>query len=247
MPRVIEWLETVQPDVLLMQETKLSDAKFPAMDFAAMGYDAAHYGMGQWNGVAVLSKLGLDQVHAGFRDNEAPDPDARILWARTAGVTVASVYVPNGREVGHDHYIYKLGWLRRLRADLDANSSPDELLLIGGDWNIIPTDADLWDPAAFEGMTHVTPEERDALATVKEWGLVDTFRERFPDANDLFSYWDYRNGDFHKRRGLRIDYLLSSRALAPLCKSDLIDRNARKGQKPSDHAPVLATYEVPNA
>lgn len=243
LPRVTEWLAMVEPDVLLMQETKMNDAKFPHMAFAELGYETAHHGQGQWNGVAIASRLGLDEVHAGFRDAEDPDPDARIIWARVDGVQLASVYVPNGREVGHDHYHYKLGWLARLRRDLDANSSPDELLAIGGDWNIIPADIDVWDPSAFEGMTHVTPQERAALDEVKAFGLVDTFRQRY-DEPGLFSYWDYRNGDFHKRRGMRIDYLLSTPPLAAVCASDLVDRNARKGQKPSDHAPVLALYEL---
>lgn len=243
MPRVIDWLETVQPDVLLMQETKMADPAFPQVEFTAMGYESAHFGEGRWNGVAVLSKFGLDQVHAGFRDDKEPDPDARILWVRTNGVEIASVYVPNGREVGHDHYHYKLEWLERLRNDLDANSDPSGKTVIGGDWNVMPADIDVWDPAAFDGSTHVTPAERTAIQRVKDWGLVDTFRDRYPEGG-LYSYWDYRNGDFHKKHGLRIDYLLSTRSMASVCSSDLIDRNARKGQKPSDHAPVLARYEL---
>jgi exodeoxyribonuclease-3 len=243
MPRVTEWLATVQPDVLLMQETKMADAAFPHLEFAAMGYESVHFGEGRWNGVAVLSKFPLDRVHRGFRDSLEPDPDARIIWVRTNGVEIASVYVPNGREVGADHYVYKLAWLARLRDDLDANSDPAGNTVIGGDWNIIPADIDVWDPAQFEGSTHVTPAERDALDKVKAWGLVDTFRDRYPEGG-LYSYWDYRNGDFHKKHGLRIDYLLSSEAMAARCSSDLIDRNARKGQKPSDHAPVLAQYDL---
>ncbi len=193
--------------------------------------------------MAVLSKVGIDDVVYGFDDGRDPDVDARILWATCGGVRVASVYVPNGHEVDHDHYHYKLDWLGRLRAHLDACHATAERLVIGGDWNIAPTDDDVWDPAAFEGSTHVTPAERAALATVTEWGLVDTLRERFPEPG-IYSYWDYRNGDFHKRRGMRIDYLLSSPALAELNRADLIDRNARKGSKPSDHAPVLGLYEV---
>ncbi|MEZ5322499.1 MAG: exodeoxyribonuclease III [Microthrixaceae bacterium] len=247
MARVEEWLATVGPDVVLLQETKLSDAQFPAMAFEALGYDAAHHGFGQWNGVAVLSRVGLDHVVAGFDDDRDPDPDSRILWATCGGVRVASVYVPNGRQLGHDHYHYKLDWLARLRTNLDLHHSPDELLVVGGDWNIAPGDIDVWNPAAFADSTHVSPAERAALGEVKAWGLVDTFRERYPDGG-LYSYWDYRGGDFHQRRGMRIDYLLASRALADRCRSDLVDRNARKGTKPSDHAPVLAWYalEPPN-
>jgi exodeoxyribonuclease-3 len=243
MPRVEAWLEEVRPDVLCLQETKMSDAQFPGLDFQRLGYDCAHHGQGRWNGVAVLSRVGLDDVVAGFDDGREPDPDARVLWATCGGVRVASVYVPNGREVGHDHYRYKLDWLGRLRAHLDAHHTPDELLVVLGDWNIAPADDDVWSTAAFEGCTHVTPEERAALDAVKDWGLVDTLRRRFPESG-IYSYWDYRAGDFHQRRGMRIDYLLSSTALAERNVADLIDRNARKGTKPSDHAPVLGLFEV---
>jgi len=244
LPRVEEWLATAAPDVLCMQETKMSDAQFPAMAFAALGYESVHHGQGQWNGVAILSKVGLTDPLSGFDDGRDPDVDARIIWATCGGVRVASVYVPNGRELTNDHYTYKLDWLGRLRAHLDRHHTPDERLVILGDWNIAPADIDVWDIAAFEGSTHVSAPEREALANVTAWGLHDTFRERYPEPG-LFSYWDYRNGDFHKKRGMRIDYLLSSDALAAECTSDLVDRNARKGQKPSDHAPVLANYDVP--
>ncbi len=243
MPRVEEWLATVSPDVLCMQETKMADAQFPTMTFTSLGYESVHHGEGRWNGVAILSKVGLTDTLAGFDDGGPPDPDARVVWATCGGVRVASVYVPNGREVGHDHYRYKLAWLARLRAHLDANHSPDEALVVCGDWNIAPDDRDVWDPAAFEGSTHVTAAERDALAEVEAWGLVDVFRERYSDGG-LYSYWDYRNGDFHKKRGMRIDMVLASTSLARLSRSDLVDRNARKGPKPSDHAPVLALFDL---
>lgn len=243
LPRVEEWLATVAPDVLCMQETKMADAQFPTMAFTSLGYESVHHGEGRWNGVAILSKVGIADTFAGFDDGGEPDPDARVVWATCGGVRVASVYVPNGREVGHDHYRYKLAWLKRLRAHLDAHHSPDEPLVVCGDWNIAPDDRDVWDPAAFEGSTHVTQAERDALSEVKEWGLVDVFRERYSDGG-LFSYWDYRNGDFHKKRGMRIDMVLASTSLAKLSRSDLVDRNARKGPKPSDHAPVLAWFDL---
>jgi exodeoxyribonuclease III len=242
MPRVEEWLDTVRPDVLCMQETKLSDTQFPAMAFEALGYESAHHGSGQWNGVAILSRVGLDDVLSGFDDGREPDVDTRLIWATCAGVRIGSVYVPNGRELEHDHYRYKLEWLGRLRAHLDAHHDPSEPLAISGDWNIAPEDRDVWSIKAFEGSTHVSAPERDALAHLKEWGLVDVFRERYTDGG-LFSYWDYRAGDFHQKRGMRIDYVLASTALAKQSVSDLIDRNARKGQKPSDHAPVLARFD----
>lgn len=243
MPRVEEWLSRVQPDVLCLQETKMTDAQFPGMDFQRLGYDSVHHGEGRWNGVAILSRVGLDDVLFGFHDGEEPDTDARLVWATCGGVRVGTVYVPNGREVGHDHYRYKLAWLGRLRAHLDAHHTPDELLVLLGDWNIAPADIDVWDPKAFVGSTHVTEPERDALARIREWGLVDTLRERYPEPG-IFSYWDYRAGDFHQRRGMRIDYLLSSEPLARRCRADLIDRNARKGSKPSDHAPVMGLFDI---
>lgn len=243
MPRVTEWLEQVRPDVVCLQETKMSDVQFPAVEFASLGYESVHHGQGRWNGVAILSRVGLSDPVDGFDDGDAPDPDARVVWATCAGVRVGSVYVPNGRELGHDHYEYKLGWLERLRRLLAARHDPSEDLVVLGDWNVAPEDIDVWDPAAFEGSTHVSPPEREAVAALRSWGLVDTFRRRYPEPG-LFSYWDYRNGDFHKRRGMRIDYLLSSEALAERCRFDLVDRNARKGTKPSDHAPVLAVFDV---
>jgi len=244
MPRVVEWIEAVRPDVLCLQETKMSDAQFPAMDFHGMGYDSVHNGEGRWNGVAILSRVGLEDTFSGFDDDGEPDPDSRLVWATCGGVRIASAYVPNGRELGHDHYAYKLAWLARLHSVLEAHHRPDEHLVVMGDWNVAPEDIDVWDPAAFVGSTHVSEPERDAIRALREWGLVDTLRERYPDPG-IYSYWDYRAGDFHQRRGMRIDYLLSSTALAEHCTADLIDRNARKGKKPSDHAPVLATYDLP--
>ena len=221
----------------------MTDAQFPAMDFQLLGYESVHFGQGRWNGVAILSKVGLEDPVFGFDDGLDPDVDARIVWATCAGVRVCSVYVPNGRELTNDHYTYKLDWLGRLRAHLDAHHTPEELLVVLGDWNVAPTDRDVWDPSAFVDSTHVSAPERAAIADVVDWGLVDTFRERYPE-DGLDTFWDYRNGDFHERRGMRIDYLLASPALAECCTADLIDRNARKGIKPSDHAPVLALYDT---
>ncbi len=242
LPRVEDWLATVQPDVLCLQETKLSDAQFPALAFSALGYDSVHHGQGQWNGVAILSRVGLQDPVFGFDDGREPDSDTRLVWATCDGVRVGSLYVPNGRELDCDHYRYKLDWLGRLRNHLDAHHDPSEALVVCGDWNIAPDDRDIWSPTAFVGSTHVSAAERDALAHVKDWGLVDVFRERY-DADGLYSYWDYRKGDFHEKRGMRIDYVLASSSLAKQSVSDLIDRNARKGQKPSDHAPVLALFD----
>jgi exodeoxyribonuclease-3 len=238
LPRVEAWLDEVRPDVLCMQETKLADDAFPHLTFGALGYEVAHHGQGQWNGVAVLSRVGLEGVIAGFADGAPPDPEARIVTARCGGVLVTSVYVPNGRAVGHDHYHYKLAWLGRLRTHLEATADPADDVVVAGDFNIAPDDRDVYDPAAFAGTTHVTPAEREALAAVEAWGLVDAFRARWSEGG-LFSWWDYRAGDFHQGRGMRIDLLLASASVAERVTWAVIDRNARKGQQPSDHAPVV--------
>ena len=242
MPRVEAWLAEVQPDVLLMQETKLADSAFPALTFEALGYSCAHHGQGQWNGVAILSKVGLSDVTANFADGEAADADARIISATCGGLRVSSVYVPNGRAVGHDHYIYKLAWFARLTAHLSATTSPDQPVLVGGDYNVAPDDRDVWSPKAFETDTHVTPPEREAVKSLERWGLVDLFRQLYP-GDKLYSYWDYRAGDFHMGRGMRIDLMLGTAAVSEALRWALVDRNARKGTLPSDHAPVVVDLE----
>lgn len=241
--RVEEWLDYAQPDVVCLQETKLADAAFPGLAFEALGYEAAHHGEGRWNGVAVLSRVGLDDVVAGFGDGDVPDPQARLLWATCGGVRVASAYVPNGRALDDDHYQYKLSWLDRLRARVAEVHDPADPLVLAGDWNIAPTDADVWDPAAFEGATHVSEPERAALGALTGWGLEDTFR-RVYDEPGLFSWWDYRAGNFHKRKGMRIDLLLATAPVAEAVTFALIDRQARKGSQPSDHAPVLIDVDL---
>lgn len=241
LPRVEQWLADVQPDVLCMQETKLSDDAFPALSFLSMGYEAAHHGQGQWNGVAILSRVGLDQVVQNFADGE-PDPDARIVTAVCGGVRVSSVYVPNGRSLEDDHYQYKLRWLAQLRSHVAALGSPDEPVVVAGDFNIAPVDIDVYDPAKFVGATHTSEPERALLTELCEWGMVDLFRLHHSDAH-LYSWWDYRAGDFHQGRGLRIDLVLGTKAVADRCTWSVIDRNARKGQLPSDHAPVIVELD----
>lgn len=242
-PRVEDWLDQVEPDVLCLQETKLADDKFPTAMFNEHGYDVAVHGQGQWNGVAIASRVGIDSPISGFADGIEPDTDARLVSATCGGVRVHSVYVPNGREVDHEHYHYKLSWLSRLRQHLESTTDPSDNVVVAGDWNIAPEDRDVWDRALFDGLTHVTPAERSGLQEIIDWGLVDTFRERH-DEPGLFSYYDYQAGRFHKREGMRIDYLLASQSLASRCTLDLVDRNARKGKKPSDHAPVLTRYSL---
>ncbi|MGA1362300.1 MAG: exodeoxyribonuclease III [Ilumatobacteraceae bacterium] len=238
LPRVEEWLDRVRPDVLCMQETKLANDAFPAGVMAGLGYESAHFGQGQWNGVAIVSRVGLDNVLPNFAAGVEPDHEARIITATCGGVRVSSVYVPNGRELDHDHYRYKLSWLKRLRQHLDADSSPDDDVVVTGDFNIAPDDRDVWDPAQFVGATHVSEPERDALREVCGFGLEDTFR-LFNGDGGVFSWWDYRGGSFHKKQGMRIDLVLASRSVAARAVSSTIDREARKGEKPSDHAPVV--------
>jgi exodeoxyribonuclease-3 len=238
LPRVEEWIAYAQPDVLCLQETKLSDSTFPHLAFGALGYESAHHGEGQWNGVAILSRVGLTDVTVGFADPIEPDSETRIMTARCGPVQATSVYVPNGRSLDSEHYVYKLAWLGKLRDHLDALASPQDQLVVCGDFNIAPTDADVWDPGAFVGSTHVSDPERKALQALEDWGLVDAFRQRYPE-DRLYTYWDYRAGDFHEHRGMRIDLILASKSLAAKMTWALVDRNARKGKLPSDHAPLF--------
>jgi exodeoxyribonuclease-3 len=240
-PRLLPWLERRRPDVVCLQETKLSDAAFAdllAEPLAERGYAFAHHGQGQWNGVALLSRVGLDDVEHGFagQPDYAERAEARAISATCAGVRVHSLYVPNGREVSSDHYAYKLAWLDALRASV-ADGPADVALC--GDMNIAPADADLFDPAAYVGHTHVTAPERDALAA---FGLVDVVRERWPDER-VFSYWDYRAGMFHQDLGMRIDLVLASASVAERAEAAWVDREARKGKLPSDHAPVIVDLD----
>lgn len=237
LPRVTEWLAEVQPDVLCMQETKMTDAAFPALTFKEMGYDSAHFGQGQWNGVAILSKVGLDNPRVNFAVGE-PDTEARIITADCGGITVVSVYVPNGRALDHEHYQYKLRWMTQLREHAAAVSTANGNLVIAGDYNIAPDDRDVWDATKLEGQTHVSRAERDTLVALENWGLCDVFRDHY-DEGKLFSWWDYRGGDFHQGRGMRIDLMYATRGVAERTTWCGIDRNARKGEQPSDHAPVM--------
>ena len=240
--RVTQWVNENQPDVLCMQETKMKDEVFPALTFAEMGYESAHFGQGQWNGVAIISKVGLTDVVNNFAKPIEPDHEARIISATCGGVKVVCVYVPNGRAIEDDHYKYKLGWMKKLRQHADAIAKPKDRLVIGGDFNIAPTDDDVWDVTKFDGATHVSAPERKVFAELCEWGLTDAFRELHPEPK-VFSWWDYRNGSFHKGEGMRIDFLLATKSLMSDVEASSIDRNARKGEKPSDHVPVTITLK----
>ncbi len=232
LPRLLPWLEEAAPDVVALQETKCADGAFPYADLAALGYEAAHAGVGRWNGVAVLSRVGLadvDLVHAGH-------PEPRLVSAQCGPLHVTSVYVPNGRSLDDPHYAYKLQWLDALRERV-AGYDLSRPTVVMGDYNVAMTDEDVWDPAQFVGSTHVSEAERDAVQALLDGGLHDV-RPR-PGKGDVpFTFWDYRAGMMHKNLGMRIDYVLAS---PPVETTDAwVDREARKGKGASDHAPVVA-------
>jgi exodeoxyribonuclease III len=238
-PRLLPWLDERQPDVACLQETKLSDDAFTDLlgkDLESRGYETALRGEPRWNGVAILSRVGLDDVVPGFEGEPGfPEPEARAIAATCGGIRVVSVYVPNGREPGSDHYRYKLDWLAALEQSVRA--APDATVVCG-DMNIAPTDADVFDPAAYVGQTHVTEPERAALASLESAGLHDVVRDHWPDRR-VFTYWDYRAGMFHQDLGMRIDLVLATSAVAGRVQAAWVDRQARKGTGPSDHAPVI--------
>ncbi len=244
MPRFLPWLDQRQPDVVCLQETKLSDEAFDELlsaELADRGYAVAHYGEGRWNGVAILSRAGLDDVVRGVAGAPGfPHQEARAVAATCGGVRVHSLYVPNGREPDSDHYRYKLEWLAALREVVGAG--PDAAIVCG-DMNIAPADADVFDPDAYVGQTHVTEPEREALAALLELGLHDVIRDRWP-AERVFTYWDYRAGMFHKDLGMRIDLVLAGAPVAERVRAAWVDRHARKGTGPSDHAPVIVDLDT---
>jgi exodeoxyribonuclease-3 len=243
MPRLLPWLDERRPDVVCLQETKLTDDAFGELmrdELDARGYEVAVHGEAAWNGVAILSRAGLEDVVAGIEGAPGfPHPEARAVSATCGGVRVVSVYVPNGRSPGSEHYAYKLKWLEALTAMVADGAAST---VVCGDMNIAPTDEDVFDPAAYAGQTHVTPAERDALAALQAVGLRDVVRDRWPDQR-VFTYWDYRAGMFHQDCGMRIDLVLAGDDVAPRVKAAWVDRHARKGKGPSDHAPVIVDLD----
>ena len=242
-PRLLPWLDERQPDVVCLQETKLADDAFTALlgdELERRGYAFAAHGEAAWNGVAILSRVGLEDVTAGLVGAPGfPLPEARAISATCDGMRVSSVYAPNGRAPDSDHYFYKLAWLGALRDMVEAGP---EAAIVCGDFNIAPTDADVFDPDAYIGQTHVTPPERAALANLEGVGLRDVVREHWPHAR-VFTYWDYRAGMFHKDLGMRIDLVLASPSVAERVRAAWVDRQARKGTLPSDHAPVIVDLD----
>ena len=242
-PRLLPWLDERQPDVVCLQETKLADEAFTKLlgkDLQERGYEVAAHGEPTWNGVAILSKVGLDDIVAGLAGAPGfPHAEARAVAATCGGIRVVSVYVPNGRVPESEHYRYKLAWLGALK---ELVATGPEATIVCGDMNIAPTDDDVFDPEAYIGQTHVTAPERAALAELQSLGLRDVVRERWPNER-VFTYWDYRAGMFHKDCGMRIDLTLASGSVADRVKAAWVDRHARKGTGPSDHAPVIVDLD----
>jgi exodeoxyribonuclease III len=242
-PRLLPWLDERRPDVVCLQETKLADdalAEVLGDELADRGYEIAAHGEATWNGVAILSRVGLEDVVKGIEGGPGfPNPEARAISATCGGIRVVSVYVPNGREPDSEHYHYKLAWLAALKEMVAAG--PEDVI-VAGDMNIAPTDDDVFDPDAYIGQTHVTAPERDALAELQQLGLRDVVRDRWPGER-VFSYWDYRAGMFHQDLGMRIDLILASGPVAGRVKAAWVDRQARKGTGPSDHAPVIVDLD----
>ncbi|UYM03571.1 exodeoxyribonuclease III [Solicola gregarius] len=242
--RVTDWLARSDVDIVALQETKCRDDQFPTDRFRDLGYDVVHDGRSQWNGVALCSRVGFDDVTVGFAGQpswgEPPEVEARAIGATCGGVRVWSLYVPNGRALDDPHYRYKLDWLDHLRTTTAGwlADEPDLPLALMGDWNIAPCDDDVWDMAAFDGDTHVSADERAAFRSVLDAGLTDVVRPHTPGPG-VYTYWDYKQLSFPKRRGMRIDFILGSPSFAKRVTRASIDREERKGKSPSDHAPVI--------
>ncbi|MDB4965317.1 MAG: xthA [Myxococcales bacterium] len=254
--KVAWWVERAQPDVLLLQETKLADGDVPRAELERWGYAVAHHGEGRWNGVAIASRVGIADVVTNFGEplrrattpdvaDDEPLAEARMIAATCGAVRVVSIYAPNGRVVGSPFFAAKLAWYARLAAWLDRSHQPSEPLVLAGDFNVAPTDGDVWDPTACHGGTHVSPEERQAFARLCDWGLVDAYRLIHAEP-ERYTWWDYRAGMFHKNYGMRIDHCLVSKPLATRVRWSEIDREARKGKPiPSDHAPLVIDLDEP--
>lgn len=229
----------------MMQETKCKDDAFPTEMFSELGYESFHHGNGQWNGVAIVSRVGLEDPRAAFFDEDSTaSPECRIAVATCGGVRLYSVYVPNGRAIDSGQYQVKLEWLAHLRSDLEATCSPEQMVGVFGDFNVAPEDRDVWDISQFVGATHVTPAERLAVKELRDWGLSDAMRVLHPDEDGLYTWWDYRAGSFHRGWGMRIDLGLLSAPLVEKLAFVGIDREARKGPQPSDHAPLVVELDL---
>lgn len=246
--RVVGWLERQDVDVLAVQETKCRKDQFPAEQIRALGYDVAHHGVSGWNGVAIISRVGLDDVEIGFPGQphwgEPLAAEARALGVSCGGVRIWSLYVPNGRALADPHYVYKLSWLLRLRDAADGwlCADPAAQVMLAGDWNIAPRDEDVWDMRVFAHSTHVSEPEREAFAAIIAAGYADVVRPYTPGPG-TYTYWDYTRLRFPRREGMRLDFALCSPALASRVTGAEIDRQERKGKGASDHAPVVVEID----
>ncbi|MFS0886641.1 exodeoxyribonuclease III [Aeromicrobium sp. 179-A 4D2 NHS] len=241
--RVVSWIDRNDVDVLAIQETKCREDQFPGLELASLGYEFAHVGVNQWNGVAIISRVGLEDVERSFSVDQPQFEDLlepRAIGATCGGVRMWSLYVPNGRTLDHEHYAYKLEWLARLRESGEQwlAKDPAAQIALTGDWNIAPQDEDVWDMAVFEGKTHVSPAERAAFSAIVDTGYADVVRPHTPGPG-VYTYWDYTQLSFPKKKGMRIDFVLGSPALAERVQGAWIDREERKGKGASDHAPVV--------
>jgi exodeoxyribonuclease-3 len=239
--RLLAWLEKHQPDVLCLQELKATDEDFPGEAIAEAGYRAAVHGQKTYNGVAILSKTEPANVERGIKDR-VKDPQARLISADVGGMRVMSAYVPNGAEVGSDKYAYKLDWMRRLRKHLDGHYSPSDRLVLCGDFNVAVDDKDVARPEEWQNTVLCHSDVRDALEKVRSWGFTDVFRKHHPEGG-IYSWWDYRMLAFPRNNGLRLDHIFATEPLAACCSLAEVDRDERKGKKPSDHAPVVAVFD----
>ncbi len=241
LPRLLPWLEAHQPDVLCLQETKVADEHFPHAELATLGYQGLVYGQPTYNGVAILSREPLTLLQRGLPGDDSGQ--ARVLGARWRDLVVVTVYVPNGQEVGSDAYAFKLAWMGKLEAFLAQHFSPQEKLVLCGDFNVAPEDRDVWDPELWRGKVLFSEPEKECFRKLLAWGLVDCLRRLHPE-EVVYTWWDYRQGAFHRGWGMRLDHILATPPLAELCQEVTVDRQARKGEKPSDHAPIVATFRL---
>ena len=240
--RLLAWLRKVEPDVLCLQELKCTEETFPHEAIGEAGYRAAVFGQKTYNGVAILSRSEPAEIEMGMAD-EADDPQARLISAQVDGIRVFSAYFPNGGEVGSEKWFYKLEWMRRLLEHLEHTASPSDSIVVCGDFNVAIDDSDVARPEEWAGSVLCHDDVRDALERLRDWGFVDVFRKHHPEGG-IYSWWDYRMLGFPKNNGLRLDHVYATAELAARCTSAEVDRDERKGKKPSDHAPIVAIFDV---
>jgi len=238
--QMLAWLDETATDVLCLQETKCVDEGFPYQAINQAGYQVAFFGQKSYNGVAILSKYEIENIEKGFPDDDGESPK-RLIAATTGGVRIVNTYIPNGTELFTDKFAFKLDWIARLRRYFDETCDLNDAVLLCGDFNVAPSELDVWNVPAYEGKLHFSRPERAALHHLKQWGFVDVFRQFNPDERE-FSWWDFRSGAWQRNRGLRIDHIWVSPTLAERALASWIDRDPRAGPRPSDHTPVVAEF-----